>query len=346
MIKKLFAIFLMLTVILSLFAGCKKEAVPAQPEPATDSDNSASAQPEQETEPVTIHLAGLKGPTSIGLVKLMEDNETGTTENNYEFTVAGSADEITPSLIQGKLDMAALPVNLASVLYNKTEGDIQILAVNTLGVLYIVGKGTEINGFADLAGKTIYATGQGSTPEYNLRYLLSQNGLDPDKDVTIEFKSEPAEIVNILSSSEEGIAMLPQPYVIAASAQVEGLEVKLSLSDEWDSLENGSMMVTGVLAVRRQFVEENPDVVEKFLKDYAASVDYVNSNVDDAAELVEKYDLFKAAVAKKAILLCNVVYIAGKDMTEPVEKYLQVLFEENPQAVGGKLPDSDFYYEG
>ena len=242
--------------------------------------------------------------------------------------------------------MAALPVNLASVLYNKTEGDIQVIAVNTLGVLNIVQKGTEINELSDLAGKTIYATGQGSTPEYNLRYLLSQNGIDPDRDVTIEFKSEPAEIVNILSSSDEGIAMLPQPYVIAAMAQTEGLSIAMDLSSEWDALENGSKMVTGVLAVRRQFAEDNPTAVKDFLEEYAASVEYVNGNIEEAAGLVEKYDLFKATVAKKAIPFCNVVFISGQDMIDSVEGYLKVLYDEDPKAVGGTLPGTDFYYEG
>lgn len=351
MTKKHITVFLVLAMVLCIFAGCKKDDAPVQPVPSDVTSQETTDGQEQETaeesvEPVTVRIAGLKGPTSIGLVKLMEDNENGETGNEYEFTIAGSADEITPSLIQGKLDMAALPVNLASVLYNKTEGEIQILTVNTLGVLYIVDKGEDIGKVSDLAGKTIYATGQGSTPEYNLRYILSQNELDPDKDVTIEFKSEPAEIVNILASSEKGIAMLPQPYVIAASGQVEGLETDLSLSDEWDGLANGSKMVTGVLAVRRDFAEENPDAVAQFLKEYEASVEYVNGNIEEAAELVEKFDLFKAAVAKKAIPMCNVVFISGGDMKEPVEGYLQVLFDENPQAVGGKLPDTDFYYEG
>ena len=345
MTKKYIVFIIIMAMLVSLFAGCAKHQETA-PADASGSGQIEGTDETENTELTVVRVAGLKGPTSIGLVKLMEDDQNGKTKNNYEFTVAGTADEITPSLIQGTLDMAALPVNLASVLYNKTEGDIQVIAVNTLGVLNIVQKGTEINELSDLAGKTIYATGQGSTPEYNLRYLLSQNGIDPDRDVTIEFKSEPAEIVNILSSSDEGIAMLPQPYVIAAMAQTEGLSIAMDLSSEWDALENGSKMVTGVIAVRRQFAEDNPTAVKDFLEEYAASVEYVNGNIEEAAGLIEKYDLFKAAVAKKAIPFCNVVFISGQDMIDSVEGYLKVLYDEDPKAVGGTLPGTDFYYEG
>lgn len=297
-----------------------------------------------EAEKETIRIAGLKGPTSIGLVKVMKDNADGKAANKYEFTIAGSADEITPKLNKGELDMAAIPANLASVLYNNTNGAIKVLAINTLGVLYIVEKGDTVKSVADLKGKTIYATGKGSTPEYTLRYILSKNGVDPDNDVTIEWKSEPTAVVPLLKANDNAIAMLPQPYVTVAQSNVEGLNIALNLTDEWGKIEGSGALVTGVLVARTEFVEKHPDAVKKMLNEYAASSEYVNANIDDAAALVEEFDIFKAAIAKKAIPYCNIKVITGDEMRTSLSSYLAVLFEQNAKAVGGKLPDDAFYY--
>ena len=297
-----------------------------------------------EAEKETIRIAGLKGPTSIGLVKVMKDNADGKAANKYEFTIAGSADEITPKLNKGELDMAAIPANLASVLYNNTNGAIKVLAINTLGVLYIVEKGDTVKSVADLKGKTIYATGKGSTPEYTLRYILSKNGVDPDNDVTIEWQSEPTAVVPLLKANDNAIAMLPQPYVTVAQSNVEGLNIALNLTDEWGKIEGSGALVTGVLAARTEFVEKHPDAVKKMLNEYAASSEYVNANIDDAAALVEEFDIFKAAIAKKAIPYCNIKVITGDEMRTSLSSYLAVLFEQNAKAVGGKLPDVAFYY--
>lgn len=292
----------------------------------------------------TIRIAGLKGPTSIGLVKVMKDNADGKAANKYEFTIAGSADEITPKLNKGELDMAAIPANLASVLYNNTNGAIKVLAINTLGVLYIVEKGDTVKSVAALKGKTIYATGKGSTPEYTLRYILSKNGVDPDNDVTIEWQSEPTAVVPLLKANDNAIAMLPQPYVTVAQSNVEGLNIALNLTDEWGKIEGSGALVTGVLVARTEFVEKHPDAVKKMLNEYAASSEYVNANIDDAAALVEEFDIFKAAIAKKAIPYCNIKVITGDEMRTSLSSYLAVLFEQNAKAVGGKLPDDAFYY--
>lgn len=297
-----------------------------------------------EAEKETIRIAGLKGPTSIGLVKVMQDNADGKAANKYEFTIAGSADEITPKLNKGELDMAAIPANLASVLYNNTNGAIKVLAINTLGVLYIVEKGDTVKSVADLKGKTIYATGKGSTPEYTLRYILSKNGVDPDNDVTIEWQSEPTAVVPLLKANDNAIAMLPQPYVTVAQSNVEGLNIALNLTDEWGKIEGSGALVTGVLVARTEFVEKHPDAVKKMLNEYAASSEYVNANIDDAAALVEEFDIFKAAIAKKAIPYCNIKVITGDEMRTSLSSYLAVLFEQNAKAVGGKLPDDAFYY--
>ena len=230
------------------------------------------------------------------------------------------------------------------MLYNNTEGKIQILAINNLGVLYVVEQGETIKSFADLKGKTIYSTGKGTTPEYALNYLLTQNGVDPAADVTIEWKSEAAEIVAMLKQNPDAIAVLPQPFVTAAQSQVEGLKVALSFNDEWNALGNGSSLVTGVIVARKAFVEENPAQVAAFLDEFKASTEYINTNVEEAAVLVENLIGVKAGVAKKAIPNCNIKFFEGEEMKTVVSGYLQTLFDQNPKAVGGKMPADDFYY--
>ena len=219
-----------------------------------------------------------------------------------------------------------------------------IAAVNNLGVLYIVEKGEELGSIADLKGKTIYTTGQGTTPEYTLRYLLSQNGLDPDKDVTIEFCSEASEVVSTIATMDSAVAMLPQPYVTVAQTKVDGLKVAFDVTKEWEKADKDSTVVTGVLIARKAFIEEHPEQFKAFLDENKASAEYANSNVEDTAELVESFDIFKAAIAKKAIPECNVTFITGDDMKTKVSSYLKVLFDANPKAVGGKLPDDGIYY--
>ena len=313
---------------------------------------SEETQSQAETasgEETAVNAMALKGPTAMGMVQLMDNAEAGPVNgNSYTFTIAASADEVTPKLVQGEADIAAVPANLASVLYNNTEGQVQVLAINTLGVLYIVENGDSVQTVSDLAGKTIYASGKGSTPEYALNYILSENGIDPEADVTIEWKSEHSECVAALASDEDGIAMLPQPFVTTAQTQNENLRIALDLTEEWDALqadaETPSALLTGVVVVRTAFAEEHPEAVNAFLDSYKESVDYVNANVTDAAALIEKYDIVTAAVAEKALPYCNITFIEGTEMQEKLSGYLNVLYEQNPTSVGGALPADDFYY--
>ncbi|MBP1917948.1 ABC transporter substrate-binding protein [Youngiibacter multivorans] len=337
--KKVISVIVSLLIAGAAFSGC-------QAKPATPTATSApSVTTPSKAEAVEIRIGGLKGPTSMGMVELMESDEKGTSENNYTFTIAGSADELTPKLVQGELDIAAVPANLASVLYNNTKKSVSLLAVNTLGVVYIVETGNEIQTLSDLKGKTIYATGKGSTPEYNLRYLLKENGLDPDKDITIEWKTEPTEVVALLSGEKGGIAMMPQPYVTVAQGSVNNLRIAVDLTESWDKLKNGSTLITGVLIVRNEFAEKHPEELAAFLAEYKKSTEYVNANLKEASLLVEKYGIVKAAVAEKAIPYCHITYMDGAGMKSAMEGYLAVLFEQNPKSVGGALPGADFYYE-
>ena len=335
--KKSLSLAMALLLALSLTAcGTKQEAPAPQETPAQET-------PAQEA--VTTRIAALKGPTAMGMVKLMSDDPQSADGPLYDFTLAGAADEVTPALIKGDLDMACVPANLASVLYNKTEGQIVTLAVNTLGVIYIVENGNAVQSMADLAGKTIVAAGKGSTPEYALRYLLTENGIDPDKDVVIDWKSEHAECVAALASGAATIALLPQPFVTVAQTKIEGLRMALDLTAEWDALDNGSGMITGVVVARKAFVEEHPAAVAAFLEDYAASVDWVNTNNADAAQLISQFGIIEAApVAEKALPYCNIVCVTGDELAPRLSGYLQVLFDAEPSSVGGALPEDGFYY--
>lgn len=297
-----------------------------------------------------VNIAALKGPTAMGMVQMMNEAEDGSlADRGYQFTLAASADEVTPLIVQGKVDIAAVPANLASVLYNNTDGEVQVLAINTLGVVYIVESGETIQSVEDLRGKTIYASGKGATPEYGLNYVLSQNGIDPSKDVTIEWKSEHAECLAALMAEENAIAMLPQPFVTTAQTKSENIRVALDLTKEWEALqagkENPSAMLTGVVIARRAFVEQNPEAVDAFMDAYKASVEFVNTNNDEAAALVGKYEIVTEDVARKALPACNITFIEGDEMQDKLSGYLGVLLEQNPKSVGGKLPADDFYFK-
>jgi len=299
---------------------------------------------EDNNEKIEINVAALKGPTGMGMVKLMEEAEGGNLANNYQFTVAGEADVISTGLIKGEFDIAAVPCNLASVLYNKTNGQIKTAAINTLGVLYIVETGNTIRTVEDLKGKTIYSTGYGTTPQFTLNYLLGLYGIDPEKDLNIEYKAEATEVAAILENATDAIAMLPQPYVTAVMMNNDRVRIVLDIEKEWISQNDNSGVVTGVVVVNSEFLNNHPEAVEDFLAEYQQSAKFVNDNVDFAAELVEKFGIFKAAVAKKAIPYCNITFIKGMEMKEKVEGYLDVLYNQNPNAVGGAIPSEDFYY--
>lgn len=352
--KKLTSLLCILALMLSVLAGCGNAQPAETTAPETTAETTVETVPEtvSETEAavpaddVTVRLGALTGPTAMGMVKLLKDADAGEAVGTYTHQIAGAADELTPLVLQGELDIVSVPANLAATLYNKTEGGVRVLAVNVLGVLYIGEYNSEeLTSVADLKGKTIYATGKGSTPEYFLRHILTQNGLDPDTDVTMEWKSEPSEVVALLNAQQSGIAMLPQPYVTAAAAQLgEGFHTVLSLSDEWAKLGDGSLCTTAVVMARSEFVDAHPQAVETFLNEFAASVEWVNANVPDAAALCGEYEIIKAPVAQKALPQCNVVCITGGEMKEALSGCLSVLFEQNPKAVGGQMPGDDFYY--
>ena len=291
-----------------------------------------------------VNVAALKGPTAMGLVRLMDRAENSAVNgNDYSFTIVGSPAEITPMLVRGEVDIAALPANLASVIYNNTDGKVEVLAVNTLGVLYIVENGDSIHSLEDLAGKTVYASGKGSTPEFSLDYILTQAGLKDS--VSVEWMSEHSECVAALVNDDNSAALLPQPFVTTAIMQNPAIRVAIDLNDAWDEVSPDSSLITGVIVARKAFIDEHKDAVDAFLADYKESTDFTSTNLEEAAALVGKYDIVPEKVALKALPECNIVCITGDEMKNDLSLYLEVLYNANPASVGGALPGEDFYYQ-
>ena len=296
---------------------------------------AACSKKQDDTE---IRIAALKGPTGMGMVKLADKQNYP----NYTVSIEASPDALNPRIISGEVDVAAVPVNLASVLYNELDGDISVLAVSTLGVLYVVEAGSEVNSVADLAGKTVYATGQGATPEYILNYLLDKNGVAGS--VEVNYVGEHAALATMLADGSAEIGMLPEPNVTSTLAGNDNLRIALNLTEEWNKV-CSTELVQGVVIARKSFVNEHPEAIEQFLREYEKSSAFVNENIDEAAKLiVDAGILGNVEIAKKAIPNCNISFSKGEAMHKAVEGMLAVLFEANPKSIGGKLPDKDFYY--
>ena len=339
-LKRIFAAVTAFALCASL-AGCGAAATVSESAAESAAESAVEATPAVTEAPATeetadaseaaLRIAGLKGPTTMGLVNLMSDEVA----SNYNFTMYGAADEIVPLLVKGDLDAAAVPANLAATLYNKTNGAVEVACINTLGVLYIVENGETVNSVGDLKGQTIVTTGKGATPEDVLRYVLTENGVDPA-----------TEALSKVQAGEATIAMLPQPFVTSAMSQVEGLRVALDMNEEWQKVA-GSKLVTGVLVVRKDAVENDPEAFAAFMDGYAASVEAANSDLEGTAALCEQYGVVaKAALAQKALPQCNIVFETGDEMKTDLETYFKVLYAADPASVGGALPADDFYYAG
>ena len=332
-IKSLVSLLLALTLALSLNA-CGTQA------------NTEPEQPDDTPAPAEVNLYVLSGPTGIGAMNLWAAADAGETQNTYHITMPGANDEVVAAISNGDADIAAVATNLAATLYNKTSGGVTVLAVNTLGVLSLLGNGQEVATIADLAGKTIYAPGQGANPEYILRYVLTGNGLDPDKDVTIQFVGEGSELLTVWQTDPEAIIMAPQPVATSILMQNENAATIFNMTDEWDKVSGGdSTLMMGCVIVRNEFLQENPGAVALFLQEYAASIEKAQSDVEGTAALCEQYGLIpKAALAKAAIPSCGLTFVTGAEMKSALSGYLQVMFDADPKSVGGAMPGDDFYY--
>ncbi|MCD7948619.1 MAG: ABC transporter substrate-binding protein [Oscillospiraceae bacterium] len=337
--RKLPVLLLSAACALTLLAGCAKDV--ESPSVSPSGEPSASEPMAQGTD---VRLGLLKGPTGMGAAKLLADNDAMETTNHYTVTLASDpANEIMPKLINGELDIAAIPTNLAATLYNKTDGGVQLLALNTLGVLYILENGDMVHGITDLRGKTVYATGQGANPEYVLNYLLKQNNLTPGTDVTVVWKDSD-ELAALMAAGEVELCMLPVPAVTAVQQQNPDVRTAVNLNTAWTESGAGGVFTMGCVVARTEFAAENPEAVDTFLAEYAASVSYANDTPEEAAECIAQYGITaNSAIALAAIPDANMVCITGVDMTD-IQSYYEVLYAADPTSIGGSIPDDAFYY--
>jgi NitT/TauT family transport system substrate-binding protein len=339
--KKILSLILVCLLLLGLCACAEETPATANQTPATAQDNT------------TVRLIALQGPTGMGLASLIHNDTVGSgNKADYEVKLVTSAEiqNISAAIVKGECDIAAVPINLSSTLYNNTDGQVQVIAANTLGVLHLLENGNTIQSVADLRGKTVYATGKGNTPEYILRYVLKENGIDPDKDLTITFVADHTELSSRmaldLKNGVYSIGMLPEPNVSAVLTANADFRVALNMTEEWNKVAGSdNTLIQGVFVARKAFIEAHPKAVENFLDDYNASQTLVNSDKDQGAKLIVEAGIIpKEPIAKKAIPGCNITFLEGEPMKNGVKKCLQVLLEANPKSVGGNLPEDDFYY--
>lgn len=344
--KKFVNYLLIIVVFISsmVFTACTNTTVDEE----LNSENKQIEKGKEEVQKndITFNIAVLKGPTGMGIAKLMDDVNKGTSKIKANFSIYGAPDELVGKIINGEVDIAAVPTNLASVLYNKTEGKVQLAAVNTLGVLYILETGNEITNIEDLRGKKIWASGKGATPDYVLQYILKENGIDPENDVDIDFSLQHAELAAAVASNDASIALLPQPHVTTALMKNSNVRIALDMTKEWEKVAGDkSKLSMGCIIVNKKFANENKDMVNQFLKEYKSSIEWVNDNHKEAGTLIEKYEILpNAAIAEKAIPTSNIVYIDGEEAKSVLKGFYDVLFNFNPASLGGKIPDEGFYY--
>ncbi|MDD2375819.1 MAG: ABC transporter substrate-binding protein [Eubacteriales bacterium] len=314
---------------------------------ATDA-TTESSEPANVELPDVMRVAALKGPTGMGIAKMVKESDSDNYDQNYEFSFAGSPDELTAGLISGQLDIAALPTNLASVLYHKTEKNIQLLAINTLGVLYILEAGDTVQEFKDLAGKEILATGQGAVPEYVLSKLITDSGIE---NTTVSYKAEHSELASLAISGDADLVMLPEPFVTTVLSKREDMRLALDLTQVWQKNQTAQGaegdLAMGCLAVRREFAEQYPEAIETFLQEYQKSTEFANDEPEAAGELIAEYGIMAdAGLAVKAIPNCYITMVSGDEMKSVLNPLLETLLAANPKSIGGALPEDDFYYVG
>lgn len=350
--KKAVSVLMAFAMTAALLSGCAKSS-PESTQATSASEKESTTEAAKETpetqstgDTYTLKIGSLKGPTSMGLVRLADQSEKGSAKGSYEFTMVTAADELLGKIVSGELDVALVPANMASIIYNKTNHGVSVIDINTLGVLYGISADDSIKTAADLKGKTVYLTGKGTTPDYVLQHVLKASGLTTD-DVTLEYKSEPAEVASVLKEKSDAVGLLPQPFVTAAMAQNDSLKMVLDLTKEWDATagEDGGSLVTGVTICRNETLKDHKDAIDTFMTEHKESAEFANANVAETAALVAAAGIIeKAPVAEKAIPYCSITYVDGDQMKSLLSGYLKVLFDMEPTSVGGTLPADDFYY--
>jgi len=350
--KSLILIGIMIISVMMVI-GCSNDTNNAVDNSVINAEDASVEESTEETteeaietpaERAELRIATLKGPTGIGMVQMMENDELETSAVDYTFDLVGAPDQIIGKVVQGEVEIAAVPTNLASILNVKTEGQVQLLAVNTLGVLYVLENGEEIQSIEDLKGKTLRSSGKGASPEYILNYVLAENGLTDD--VTVEYAVEHSELATTTTAGDTALALLPQPFVTSTLLANADVRIALDLTKEWEKVTGGSVLPMGAIIVNKAYAEANPEVIASFMAEYQASVEFVNASPVDAGLLVEKFGILpKAALATKAIPNCNITLIDAQTSKESVMKFYEILKGYDPKSIGGSMPEDSFFYE-
>lgn len=336
---KKISLLLALILIIAMFAGCTNNANENQKQQIPEEFEET----QQPKEPVDVTIAGLKGPTSIGMIKMIDEKALNSEDYNVEYIAESAPDALTAKIINGEIQISSVPINLASVLYNKTEGKIQLMAVNTIGNLYIVGT-EEISSVADLDGKSLGMSGKGSTPDFAMNYILKQQGLEGK--VELDYSADHATLAQSVIAGDAEVALLPQPFVTQTIMKNSNVKMLVDLNEAWKEASSyASELYTGCIVVNKEFAENNKEFVAEFLKQYEASVKWVNENSKDASVLVEENEIMPSAVlVEEAIPYCGITYIAAQEAKTGLNNFYKVLYDSNPTSIGGKLPDDAFYF--
>ena len=346
--KKMLILFLSICIVLSMTAcSDTSNKSPQASDDVTASDNSevnADNESKSSAERPEVSMMLVNGFAAIGAVNMFEENEKGTAQNKYDITLATAPDEVSAKVLSGEVDIASIPTNMAATLYNRSEGQVAIAAVNTLGVVQLISSDDTIQSLDDLKSREVYGCGQGAIPEYTFEYILAANGIDTATDINIEYKSGHEEVSSLMSSGQIEIATIPQPLATKVLEKNSDARIVIDLTEEWNKLDTGAIISQGCVVIQRSLIEDNQEAVANFLEDYERSCNAVHSDLETTAQLCEKFDVLDAATALKAIPEANQVFISGQEMQDGLEPFFEILFEANPQAVGGDLPDDGFYY--
>ncbi len=343
---KKFSFLLVIVLVLSMLAGCSNETPNDDTPPENNEQEIVEPEdnePEENIEPVNVTIAGLKGPTSIGMIKMIDEKALQSDNYNVEYIQEAAPDSLTGKIINGDIQISSVPINLASVLYNKTEGDVQLMAVNTVGNLFIVGT-EDLSTIEELKGKVIGMSAKGSTPDFAMNYILKQNGID--EKTTLDYVLDHATLAQSVIAEDNTVALLPQPFVTQVMMQNDNVKMLIDLNEAWSAASEGaSELFTGCIIVNKEFAENNKEFISEFLKEYEKSVNWVLENPKDASLLVEKHEIMpSAALVEKAIPYCGITFRNAQDSKTSLNNFYKVLFDSNPASVGGSMPDDEFYF--
>ena len=343
---KKISLLLILVLIMSMFAGCTSNTDTSTEQPSENKDEAEQVQqeePEEQKEAVNVTIAGLKGPTSIGMIKMIDEKALNSDEYNVEYIAESAPDALIGKIVSGDVQISSVPINLASVLYNKTGGAVQLMAVNTIGNLYVIGT-DDVSSVSDLDGKVVGMSAKGSTPDYAMNYILKQSGIDGN--VELDYSMDHATLAQSVIAEDTKVALLPQPFVTQAMMKNSNVEILIDLNEAWKTVADGaSELYTGGILVNKEFAENNKDFVSEFLKQYETSVNWVIENNKDASILVEKNEIMPSAeIVENALPYCGITYKPVKEAKEGLNTFYKILFDSNPASVGGTMPDENFYF--